>query len=443
MNEKILDKLWSLSGEAGVIGSMILDRDVMPKVLSILPDEKAFFEPKHQQIFAALLALYAEGKPTDAICLRDELERRGQLEGIGGVPYIVKILDSVPSSANSEYYSRIVRERWQYRGLVGAVESMQGVLNEPLNADEQAERIRQLAANLPTNGEPKGCFTFKDNAEKVAAEIAKTDSSIPTSYRDIDRIIDGVRPGELVIIAGRPSMGKSALALGMALKAAKDGRDVLYVSLEMGHRSLIERAIGMAGDINISLLKRFPQTDKIYERANEAAHVISKYNLTIHDRLNTPQKLASFVAEQNKTKKVEIVFVDYLQLMSVSNRKIDNRVLEVSEISRELKSLAMRENIPVIALSQLNRECESRTGHKPRLSDLRESGSIEQDADIVILLHREDYYRCSENPGSESDGIIEAIIAKNRRGPTGTAKLIFLSETVRFGDLAQGENDDD
>jgi replicative DNA helicase len=441
MNDKILDKLWSVSAEAGGIGSMILDRNVVPNVLAIIESSDYFYKPEHKILFESLVTLYTAGKPTDPVMLRDELTQHGKLDEVGGVDYIARILNSVPSAANAEYYSRIVRERWQYRQLVGAVENMQKVLDEPLDADEQAERIRQLAANLPTNGEPKGCFTLKENAEKVAVEIAKTDSSIPTSYRDIDRIIDGVRPGELVIIAGRPSMGKSALALGMALKAAKDGGDVLYVSLEMGHRSLIERAIGMAGDINISLLKRFPQTDKIYERANEAAHGLSKYSLTIHEGLSRPEKLVSFVVERRKAGKCDLVFVDYLQLMTTKG-KVENRVAEISAISRQLKTLSMDEAIPVVALSQLNRECESRAGHRPRLSDLRDSGSIEQDADIVLLLHREDYYRQIENPSESIDGLAEVIVAKNRCGATGTAKLVFLPETVKFGDLSEGRDDE-
>jgi replicative DNA helicase len=441
MNEKILDKLWSVSAEAGVIGSMILDRDVMPAVRAIVESSDYFYKPEHKILFEALVALCTDGKTTDAVCLRDELTQRGKLDEVGGVDYIRRVLESVPSVANAQYYSRIVRERWQYRQLVGAVENMRKILDEPLDVNEQGERIWQLAANLPTNGEPKGCFTLKENAEKVAVEIAKTDSSIRTSYRDIDRIIDGVRPGELVIIAGRPSMGKSALALGIALSAAKGGKSVLYVSLEMGHHSLIERAVGMMGNMNIAALKKYTQTETIYQRAIEAARVLGKFDLTISEALNTPQKLASFVAEQNKIKKVEILFVDYLQLMSVTGKKIDSRVMEISEISRELKNLAMRENIPVVALSQLNRECESRTGHRPRLSDLRESGSIEQDGDIVLLLHREDYYRHIENPDAEPDGIAEAIIAKNRRGPTGAAKLVFLPEVVKFADLCEGEVD--
>jgi replicative DNA helicase len=442
MNEKILDKLWSLSGEAGVIGSMILDRDVMPKVLSILPDGNLFYKPEHQRIFDSLMELYMSGKPLDAIMLRDELERRGQLAEVGGVDYIARILDSVPSSANAEYYSRIVKERWQYRQLVDAIENMQKVVNEPLDIGEQVEQIRQLALALNVNHQQNGCYTLKDSAEKVATSIAKTDSNIPTGYRNIDRVITGIRTGELIIIAGRPSMGKSGLALQIALSAAKNGISVLFVSLEMGHRSLIERAIGMVGDINVSALKNFPQTDRIYEQANEAAHVISKYDLTIHEGLNTPEKLVSFVIEQKKIHKVDIVFVDYLQLMSAKG-KVENRVAEISAISRQLKTLAMDEAIPVVALSQLNRECESRVGHRPRLSDLRDSGSIEQDADIVLLLHREDYYRLAENPsGSEPDGIVEIIIAKNRRGPTGIAKLVFLPETVKFGDLSEGQDDE-
>jgi replicative DNA helicase len=437
MNQPSQEKLWNLAAEAGVLGSIVLDDAAVVDVLAILPDENFFFKAEHQMIFAVLRELHGAGKATDGVMLRDELERAGQLERVGGVAYIREIVESVPSSANAKFYARIVKERWHYRRLMQAVQDMQKMLDEPLDVAEQTEQIRQLALSLPMNHEQNGCYTFRDCAEKVAASLGQNDTSLPTGFANIDNLIGGFRPGELIISAGRPAMGKSALALGIAENMAKNGVSVIYVSLEMGHRSLIERAIGMAGDLNVRAIRNFPQIDNIYQQAIEAAHIISKYDFVVHENLNTPEKLTAFVTEEKKSKKIDIVFVDYLQLMSTKG-KAENRVAEISSVSRQLKTLAMVEGIIIVGLSQLNRECESRTGHRPRLSDLRESGAIEQDADIVILLHREDYYRLMESPKStDIDGTAEIIVAKNRRGPTGVANLVFLPEFVKFGDLAR------
>ena len=440
MNDKT-DKLWSLAGEAGILGSMILDRNIVPKVLSILPDEKAFFEPKHQQIFAALLALYDEGKPLDAVMLRDELERRGQLEGIGGVPYIVKILDSVPSSANSEYYARIVRERADYRQLLQTVENMQKVVNEPLAVSEQAEQIQRLAMSLSPARKQADSFSLSEDATNVAVKARDRDIDIiRTGFKNIDWIIAGIAPGELIIIAGRPSMGKSALVLGMALAMARDGRSVVYITLEMTGRALIERAISMTGRVNLQTIKvENPPKEKLDEFYGAALR-LQKYDLTFREGITTAEGIVAIVETQNKIRPVDCVVVDYLQLMSGGKNK--NRYEEITNISRSIKLAALRLHVPIISISQLNRQVEGREHHKPRLSDLRDSGALEQDADVVMLLHREDYYRRYESKNhSEFDGLAEVLIAKNRRGMTGVAHLTFLDEYVSFADLTTEETD--
>jgi len=437
MSEKVLDKLWSLAGEGGVLGSMILDRDIVLKVLSILPDEKAFFEPKHQQIFAALLALYAEGKPTDPVMLRDELEQRGQLTEVGGVDYIARILDSVPSSANVEYYARIVRDRADYRQLLQAVEDMRKTLDEPLAVAEQAERIQRLAMSLSPARKQADSFSLSEDATDIAVKARDRDVDIVrTGFRNIDRIIAGVAPGELIIIAGRPSMGKSALVLGMALNMAKDNRSVIYVTLEMTGRALIERAICATGRVNLRTVKvENPQQENL-EEFYGAALLLKKYDLTFWEGITTAERIVTVVETQNKIKPVDCVIVDYLQLMSGGKNK--NRYEEITNISRLIKLAALRLHLPIIAISQLNRQVEGREHHKPRLSDLRDSGALEQDADVVMLLHREDYYRRYESKNhSEFDGLAEVFVAKNRRGATGVAHLIFLDEYVSFADLTE------
>jgi replicative DNA helicase len=441
MSEKVLDKLWSLAGEGGVLGSMILDRDIVPKVLSILPDEKAFFEPKHQQIFVALLALYAEGKPTDAIMLRDELERRGQLAEVGGVDYIAKILDSVPSSANAEYYAGIVRDRADYRQLLQAVEDMQKILNESLTVAEQAEQIQQLAMNLSPARKQANSFSLSEDATDIAVKARDRDIDIiRTGFRNIDRIIAGIGPGELIIVAARPSMGKSALVLGMALNMARDGRSVVFITLEMTGRALIERAISMTGRVNLQTIKmENPPKEKLDEFYG-AALLLKKYALTFREGITTAEKIIAAVEAQNKIRPVDCVVVDYLQLMSGGRNK--SRYEEITNISGSLKRAALRLHVPLIAVSQLNREVEGREYHRPRMSDLRDSGALEQDADVVMLLHREDYYRRYERKDhSDFDGLAELVVAKNRRGPCEVAHLTFLNEYVSFADLTTEEAD--
>jgi replicative DNA helicase len=443
MNQESIDnKLWSLSAEGGVIGSAILDKNVMSKALAILPDEKAFFEPKHQQIFAALLALYAEGKPTDAICLRDELERRGQLEGIGGVPYIVKILDSVPSSANAEYYARIVREKAEYRQLVGVVEDIQKTLDEPLAVAEQTEQIQRLAIGLSSARKKADSFSLSEDATDVAVKAWDRDIDIiRTGFRNIDRIIAGIGPGELIIVAARPSMGKSALVLGMALNMARDGRSVVFITLEMTGRALIERAISMTGGVNLQTIKMENPPKEKLDDFYGAALLLKKYDLTFREGITTAEKIVAAVEAQNRIRSVDCVVVDYLQLMSGGRNK--SRYEEITNISGSLKRAALRLHVPLIAVSQLNREVEGREHHRPRMSDLRDSGALEQDADVVMLLHREDYYRRYENKNhSDFDGLAELVVAKNRRGPCGVANLTFLNEYVSFGDLSEGQDNE-
>jgi replicative DNA helicase len=289
------------------------------------------------------------------------------------------------------------------------VEQIKNVPAEPLTVDEQIEQIQALALGLE-DGKPATEYCTFAEAEKVAAEIGDEGTLVKTGLKNIDNIISGVAPGELIIIAGRPSMGKSALALQLAVNMAKSGLSVLFFSLEMTHRALIQRAL-KNGDVQ--------------ELAN--------LDIVLHERGDTPEKQIAFIKSRRQLSKVDVVFIDYLQLMNCG-RKNDNRVSEISEISRKLKLAAVSESVPIIALSQLNRQVEQRDKHRPRLSDLRESGAIEQDADLVMLLHREDVYRRQDDPKSPQDGSAELILAKNRRGKTGIANLVFLDERVCFGD---------
>jgi len=435
------DKLWSKEGEAATLASMMLERDCIPGVLAVVQADD-FYLPENKPIFTALVELYGANAPTDAVALRTELKKMNELERIGGVEYIARILDSVPSAASAGYYAGVVRDRRQYRDLLQGIERMGKVLDEPLTVSEQVQAIQDIALSLEAEKAETEFFELSEHATAVVGAMPDHQDVIPTGFRNIDRIIGGLCPGELAVIAGRPSMGKSGVALDIALNMARAGKSIVFFSLEMGHKALIERAACSLARVNGAALKSGaipPQRE--FAKVCEAAFALEKVDIVFHEGGMTPAAQLAFIRARKKSRGVDVVFVDYLQLMSGGHRN-ENRVQEVSEISLKLKRLAMQEHVPVIALSQLNRQVENREHHRPRLSDLRDSGSIEQDGDIVILLHREDYYRRIERPdadGDDLDGRAEAIIAKNRRGPTGIAGLVFLEEFASFGDLAEGQ----
>lgn len=428
------DKLWSLEAEAAVLGSMIIDPSSIDNVLSILLAEDAFFEDAHQIIYAALLRLCATNIPIDAIALRTELKNANQLEQIGGVEYLAKIMESVPSSANVAYYAGVVRDRQRYRGLIRDVEQIGGLVDEPIPVDEQIQKIQDIAFAMETGKSETSVFTLAEEAVKVADAMPEHKEIIPTGFRNIDKIIQGVSPGELVILAGRPSMGKSALALDIALNMMEAGKSVVFFTLEMLHKGLIERALCNRAKINMVEVKSGYAIPERLEKLHTQAVEMQTLDLVLHESASTPEQQIAFIRTRKKTNKVDVVFIDYLQLMS-TGRKVESRQQEIATISRKLKLAAAQEQVPIIVLSQLNRQVEARQTHRPRLSDLRESGAIEQDADVVMLLHRKDYY-CRDEDSPEGDKVAEIIVAKKRQAPTGIAYLIFLPEYVKFGDAA-------
>lgn len=435
MTNKRNEKLWSVSGEAGVLGSMIVSQECIAEVISILPDESCFFKVEHRQIYSALVRMYVAGTPVDAVSLRDELKKAGHLEGTNGVKYLARVMNSVPHAANALHYAKIVRDRQRYRQLLNNVEKMRGVVNEPLDLDEMIQKFRELSLEIEPAEAGGEWFDVKDHATEVAVRMRDHQETIETPFWNVNRIIGGVAPGELVIIAGRPSMGKTALALDFTLSWARADKAVTYFTLEMTHRALIERACCNLAGVDMTKIKGGNPSQEDLEKLYAAALELKELPIIVHEGGTTPEKQIAFVRAKKKARGVDVVVIDYLQLMSVGKR-VESRQQEITAISSKLKRLAMQEHIPVIALSQLNRAVEAREGHRPRLSDLRESGSLEQDADVVMLLHREDYYRRSEEPSSyEKDGLAELIVAKNKRGPAGIAKLIFLEEYAKFGDL--------
>lgn len=402
------DKLFSNEAEAGVLGSMIQQPDCIGEIINIIDAPEMFFKAEHRTIYETIVTLFAGDNPIDGLTIRTELKNTNQLEKIGGLEYLKRVVESVPTAANAVYYAGIVKDRYKYRQLIDRINRIQQIPDNGEKVDSQIQELQNLAFELEQDNSENGVFSLAESIETLEAE---NESEIyQTGLRNIDSLIEGFRPGELVILAARPAMGKSALALQLALNLANSGNPVVYFTLEMTNTELAKRAT-QSRDINRE----------------------HRDNLIINQRANTPEKVAAFVKTARKAGKADAVFIDYLQLMS-SGKKSESRVQEITAISRQLKRLAVNENVPVIALSQLNRQVENRENHRPRLSDLRDSGSIEQDADLVIMLSRQDYYRKNENPDTEQDGIAELIITKNRRGQTGIAQLIFLDEYVKFGD---------
>jgi len=440
-NQKLPDitKYFSIEAEAGVLGSMLLDPEIIPKILPKLPLSEAFFKEEHQLIYDALIKLYIAGKPIDAVSLRTELKQQNQLEKIGNVEYIQKILESLPHAANGVYYAGVVRSMQKEREIRCTVANILAVPDDVGTPDEKIQNIQQLALSLEPVAAGPDYIEIGSEAAIIAAEMGTEQNSvIKTGFRAIDKIIHGFNPGELTILAGRPSMGKSSLMLGFGLNIAKEDIGALIFSLEMTPRALIERAICNLACLDSQKIQAGQITaDELDELHNQAAE-LAKLNILISKVGNTPESIAGLVHRLKQTHNIGVVFIDYLQLMT-SNRKDESRQQEITTISRKLKAIALREDIPLVVLSQLNRAPDARENHRPRMSDLRESGSIEQDADIVMLIYSDDYYQRDE-PNYEPTGMTEIIVAKNRRGPIGTARLVFVNDEVKFADLPPAYN---
>ena len=429
----------SLAAEAAVLGSMIIDPECIGQVVEMLRAE-AFYRLEHQRIFDALVALYEKNKGTaiDGLLIRDELQKRGQMDEIGGVEYLAKIMNSVPSSANVMYYAGIIKEKMLLRQVIVAATEIlddaydgSGETNEKL---DQAERLIFAVTNKNITGSPS---PLKDlvvrSFEAIDKRQGKHVTGLSTGYFELDELTCGLQNGEMIIIAGRPSMGKTSLALNIAEHIGLAEKKPLAIfSLEMGSQQLAERFLCSKSEIDSQLVRKGMLADEQMQKLVEACGILSEAPIYIDDTAGlTPLALRAKARRLKSQYGIKAVFVDYMQLMSVGSGRVESRQQEITEISRYFKALARELEVPVVVISQLNRSPEGREGHRPRMSDLRESGSIEQDADVVILLHREDYYHKNEE-GYQEDNTAEVIIAKQRNGPTGSIKLVFRERLTRF-----------
>ncbi len=433
----------SLEAEAAVLGSMILDRECIGQVIQLIT-AGSFYRPEHREIFDALVALYESNSHIDLVLLRDELKKRKKLKSVGGAEYLVRVVESVPSSASVEYYCDIVKNKSLLRQLVQATsEILNDAYDDNGDVSEKLDIAEQKIFAVTEKKISGAVIPLQDLLQEAYDLIESREGShitgLPTGYHELDDLLCGLQKSEMIIIAGRPSMGKTSFALNIAEHIGADhGKPVVIFSLEMSKQQLVERFLCSRGRVDLQRVRKGTITTNEYEKLRDACSELFNQPIFIDDTPGlTPLMIRAKCRRLKSQYDIQCVLIDYLQLMTLGG-KAESRQQEVSTMSRYLKALAKELDIPVVVLSQLNRSPEGREDHRPRMSDLRESGSIEQDADVVMLLHREDYYRRGEEDG-KNDNTAEIIVAKQRNGPTDSVKLYFESEFTRFETLSRAE----
>jgi replicative DNA helicase len=426
----------SVESEMCLLASMMLDKEMIGQIIQIV-DRDSFFQADHQIIFDVLVKLYEQNRPIDAVILREELAKRQLLEEVGGVAYLGQILNCVPSAAHGAHYATIVREKALLRQLIGASND---ILRDAYAPHEQADLVLDKAEKRIFEIAEKKVGNAVVPLETVLHEVFEMienrgQRGLETRFFELDDMLNGLQNGEMVIVAARPSMGKTAFAMNVIEAiGAEQGLPCAVFSLEMSKQQLAQRMLCSRGDIDSHKLRKGMLQAHEYAKLASVVGELAKAPVFVDDSPGlTILELRAKARRLKMQHDIRCIMIDYMQLMD--NPGPDSRQQQISEISRGIKSVARELGIPVIALSQLNRATEGRDGHRPRMSDLRESGSIEQDADVVMLLHREDYYRMAE-PDFVPDNIAEVIIAKQRNGPTGTVKLTFDNKSTRFRNLA-------
>ncbi|HZT82177.1 MAG TPA: replicative DNA helicase [Gemmataceae bacterium] len=432
----------NLDAERSVLGSMLRDNGMIGDVVQIVQAHH-FYLDAHQKIYEAITkGLYERGHPADLVTLAEYLKEQKQLEDVGSYAYLAELWDAAPTSANAEYYARIVRDKGLIRSLIHAsTEILRDAYDQARPADELLEGAERKVFEIAQMGVTGQTYTLQQVLTEAYDRIDQRHqhghqdlSGIPTGFLDLDEMTAGLQNSELIIVAARPSCGKTAFALGLARHIAVEERlPVFFVSLEQSRIELAERLLCCQARVDSHKLRKGHLGADDMQKLIEAGDVLSKAKLFIDD---TPgQGMLRIAANARRLKMrhgLRIVFIDYLQLIEPENRR-DPRQEQVAQISRRLKFLARELQVPVVALAQVNRSSEDRQDHRPRLADLRESGSIEQDADTVMLLHRPEMYE----PG-QHENIIEILIAKQRNGPTGDITLTFLKQFMRFENYAAG-----
>lgn len=430
----------SLEAERGVLGGILIDNMAMDGALEALnPDD--FYREAHRIIFSAMVNLQGAGEPVDELTTADALRKSGKLENVGGLAYLSELARGTPTSAHVRAYARIVHDRAVVRRMIQAAT---GIVEEGLRAEgdvrEYVDRAEKAVFEVSDDKKRRGYLPIREvlvsafHKLEAAANRGEAITGVPTGFSRLDHMLAGMQPSDLVIVAGRPSMGKTAFTLNVAATASlRQNTATIVFSLEMSADQLANRLLGAEARVDLSRLRNGRVMEQDWQALGHAAGKISEAPLFIDDSgivnvFDVRTKCRRLKREHN----LGLVIIDYMQLMTGVGRT-ESRAQEISDISRGLKAIARELGVPVVALSQLNRSLESRTDKRPMMSDLRESGAIEQDADVIMFLYRDDYY----NKDSAKKGTAEIIVAKQRNGPTGTVELAFLPHLTRFENLAE------
>ena len=437
----------SIEAEQSVLGGLLLDNNAWDKITDVV-SESDFYRDEHRRIFRAIQKLFERSKPADVITVSEALDAAGDKDSTGGLAYVAELASNVPGAANIRRYAEIVRERAVLRQLVSVGDEISESALNPMGRDTKTlldEAEQKVFAIAESGARAQTGFVHinpllaevVDRIQELHDRDNPTDiTGVPTGYTDLDQKTSGLQAGDLIIIAGRPSMGKTAFALNIGEHVAVNaGLPVAVFSMEMGGSQLAMRMLTSIGRLDAQRVRTGKLNDQEWSQLSFALGKLHEAPIYIDETggINPIDLRARARRLHKQCGKLGLIIIDYIQLM-VGARQSDNRANEVSEISRSLKALAKELEVPVIALSQLSRKVEERQDKRPMMSDLRESGAIEQDADVIMMMYREDYYK----PDTPDKGTAEVIIGKQRNGPTGTVRLAFLGEYTRFENLASG-----
>lgn len=436
----------NLEAEKSVLGAILIRNEAFNHAAELI-DSRDFFRDAHRRIFEKMIALSERGDAIDLVTLNEELARAGELEEVGGPAYITSLADGVPRSANVEHYARIVKEKSTLRTLI---HSANRILTSAYEAEQDADLILDDAEKrifeIAEDRIREGFVPLRDLVQSSFTTIEKLQqhkglvTGVPSGFIDLDEMTSGLQPSDLILVAARPSMGKTSFVLNIAQHVGiQTDMTVGFFSLEMSKEQLFMRLLTSEARIDAHRFRSGYLNEKDYGRLSHALGTLAEARVFIDDSasigvLEMRAKARRLKAEHG----LHLLIIDYIQLMQGRGR-FESRQQELSSISRSLKGLAKELQVPIVALSQLSRAPETRSDHRPQLSDLRESGALEQDADLVMFIYRDEQYRDAEgNPNTESEGIAEIIVGKQRNGPTGVVKLAFIKEHTRFENLAQG-----
>ncbi len=432
----------NLEAEESLLGAMLLSRDAITVAVETGVAAEDFYKPAHTHVFEAVLSLYGQGEPIDPVTVAEELRRADLLDALGGRQTLLRLQAATPASANAAHYAKIVNELALLRRLIGVAGDIAEMgYDDSQDVQETVDRAESLvfevAEHRVTDSMIKMAEALQNTLDELEALYASTGeiTGVPTGYSDLDRLLLGLQPSNLVVVAARPGAGKTSFALGAAANVAMAARrPVLFFSMEMGTLELTKRLLAGEARVDARRLQTGNIPEQDWTKLSHAVGRLAEAPLFIDD--NPHCTVMEMRAKARRTKArhgdLGLVVVDYLQLMTPMGKRAENRQVEVAEISRGLKILARELNCPVMACSQLNRQLEYRSDKRPMLADLRESGSLEQDADVVAFIYRDDIY----NPDSDQRGTAEIIVAKHRNGPTGTTRLAFVDRLTKFADMA-------